>query len=141
MLAGKEGFAPVQHVFVEAFQGVLVFFLLEMGVIAGQRLHDVKKVGAFLPAFAVFMPILGGALGVFAGWASGLSLGGAAVLGAMSASASYIAAPAAVRIAIPDAKPSLYLTTSLGITFPFNIVAGIPLYLTFADLLYTWTGA
>ena len=80
--------------------------------------------------------LIGGALGVLVGWASGMSVGGAAVLGTMAASASYIAAPAAVRIAIPDANPSLYLTTTLGITFPFNILFGIPLYYSFAGMLY-----
>lgn len=134
-LAG-DGFTAVAPVFQAAFPGALVFFLLEMGVLAGQQLGQVRKAGLFVPVFAICMPIVGGALGVLVAKLSGLSLGGASVLGAMAASASYIAAPAAVRTAIPEAKPSLYLTAALGITFPFNILVGIPLYHEFATLLF-----
>lgn len=135
-LAGEEGFAAVAPVFQVAFPGVLVFFLLEMGVLAGQRLGDIRRSGAFLPVFAILMPLLNGLLGVMAARIFGMSVGGATVLGAMAASASYIAAPAAVRVAIPEAKPSLYLTAALGITFPFNILIGIPLYHEMAIWLY-----
>lgn len=133
---GPEGFAPVEPVYRVAFAGALLFFLLEMGVLAGQRLAEAKQVGVFLGSFAILMPLVGGALGVATGWAAGMSLGGATVLGCMAASASYIAAPAAVKIAIPEANPGYYLTASLGITFPFNILFGIPLYFALAGLLF-----
>lgn len=110
------------------FKGALVLFLLEMGVVAGERLSDLKKVGAFLLAFGILMPIVHGALGVAMGHLAGLSVGGATVLGTMSASASYIAAPPAVRMTLPEANPTYSLTAALAITFPFNIVVGIPIY-------------
>ncbi len=88
-------------------------------------------------AFGIVMPLVHGALGVWAGGLAGLSVGGAAVLGAMVSSASYIAAPAAVRVGLPEANPAYYLTASLGITFPFNLTVGIPVYLALAQ----WLGA
>lgn len=114
------------------FKGALVLFLLEMGVVAGERLGDLRKVGPFLVAFGVGMPVVHGVLGVALGHAVGLSVGGATVLGTMSASASYIAAPPAVRMTLPEANPTLSLTAALAITFPFNIVVGIPLYHQFS---------
>ena len=119
------------------FKGALVLFLLEMGVVAGERLSDLKKVGPFLLGFGVTMPIIHGALGVAMGHLAGLSVGGATVLGTMSASASYIAAPPAVRMTLPEANPTFSLTASLAITFPFNIVVGIPIYYQMA----LWIGA
>ena len=110
------------------FKGALVLFLLEMGVVAGERLGDLKKVGVFLVAFGVLIPLLHGAAGVMAGHLAGLSVGGATVLGTMAASASYIAAPPAVRMTLPEANPTYSLTAALAITFPFNIVVGIPIY-------------
>ena len=114
------------------FKGMLVIFLLEMGVVAGARLGDLKKVGPFLLAFGILMPVLHGALGVWLGSLAGLGVGGATVLGTMAASASYIAAPPAVRVTLPEANPTYYLTSSLAITFPFNVTVGIPLYLAMA---------
>jgi hypothetical protein len=135
VLAGREGMAPVAPFFITGFQGALVLFLLEMGLVTARRLHDLRKAGPFLIGFGVIIPILHGVLGVWLGSLSGLSVGGQAVLGAMSASASYIAAPAAVRIALPEASPTLYLTATLGITFPFNLTLGIPLYVALARWL------
>ncbi len=134
-LSGAAGVAGVAPLFVDLFQGALMLFLLEMGIVAARRLRDLRHVGSFLVGFAVLMPVLNGALGTALGTMAGLSLGGATVLGVMSASASYIAAPAAVRIALPQANPSLYLTSALGITFPFNLTLGIPLYYAIASLL------
>jgi hypothetical protein len=114
------------------FKGMLVLFLLEMGIVAGSRLGDLRKVGPFLLGFGICMPIVHGALGVWLGSLAGLSIGGATVLGTMAASASYIAAPPAVRVTLPEANPTYSLTASLAITFPFNILAGIPLYFEFA---------
>jgi len=118
------------------FKGALVLFLLEMGLVAGSRLGDLRRAGPFLLAFGIIMPILHGTLGVLLGHWAGLSIGGTAVLGTMAASASYIAAPPAVRMMLPQANPSYYLTAALAITFPFNLLAGIPLYYFLARLLH-----
>ena len=135
LAVGPEGFEPVAPFFLSGFQGALAIFLLEMGIVAARRLQDLKKVGAFLVAFGILLPIFHGILAVWLGGLSGLSVAGSAVLGAMVSSASYIAAPAAVRIALPEANPTFYLTASLGITFPFNIMFGIPLYYTVSQWL------
>ena len=127
----------VEPFFVTPFQGVLALFLLEMGIVAGRRLEDLRKVGPFLLAFGIFVPLVNGALGVYLGKLTGLELGGATLLGVLSSSASYIAAPAAIRMSLPDANPTLYLTASLAITFPFNITLGIPIYLEIARMLYS----
>jgi hypothetical protein len=135
-LSGPRGVEQVAPLFLAPFKGVLVLFLLEMGMVAARRLPDFKKVGAFLPIFAVVAPLVHGAIGVAMGKLAGLSLGGAAVLGTMAASASYIAAPIAVRSALPEANPGYYVTASLAITFPFNLSLGLPLYVAFARALY-----
>ena len=127
-----KNFERVKPVFVDLFYGALVLFLLDMGMVAAKRLRDASKAGPFLVGFALGMPLIGGALGVLAGHWSGLGVGGTAVLGVMSASASYIAAPAAVRVTLPQANPGVYLTAAIGITFPFNLVVGIPLVYEFA---------
>lgn len=114
------------------FRGSLCLFLLHMGALAGERLADLGRVGWRLLAFAIIVPVAHGALGVWLGHLSGLSVGGAAVLGAMASSASYIAAPPAVRLTLPEANPTYSLTCSLGITFPFNILIGIPMYFEMA---------
>ena len=127
LLSGPERFELVEPVFVGLFQGLLVLFLLELGLVTSRRFRDVRRAGPFLVGFAIVMPILHGVIGAGLGTLAGLSLGGATVLGVLAASASYIAAPAAVRIALPEANPSLYLTAVLAITFPFNLAFGIPL--------------
>lgn len=136
-LCGKPGMAKVEAFFITPFQGVLALFLLEMGMVAGRRLGDLKKVGPFLLGFGIVVPLVNGAIGVYLGKITGLELGGATLLGVLSASASYIAAPAAIRMSLPDANPTLYLTSSLAITFPFNITLGIPIYLEIARRLYS----
>lgn len=135
-VSGPQGFEKVEPFFVTPFQGVLALFLLELGRMAAKRLGDLRRVGLFLLAFALLMPIFQGCLGVLAGSLVGMSLGGATILGVLVASASYIAAPAAVRIALPQANPSFYLTASLAITFPFNLTVGIPLLYGVAQWLY-----
>ncbi|GIW25490.1 sodium-dependent bicarbonate transport family permease [Meiothermus sp.] len=135
-LSGPDGLKQVAPVFVDPFRGVLVLFLLELGMVAAKRLRDLRKVGVFLIGFGIVMPLVHGALGVWLGSLAGMSVGGAMVLGTMAASASYIAAPAAVRIALPQANPSYYLTASLGITFPFNLTLGIPLYFALSRWLH-----
>ena len=117
------------------FRGALCLFILEMGLVAGERMGDLRKVGAFLLGFGIIMPMLFGALGVVFGHVAGLSVGGCTVLAAMASSASYIAAPPAVRMNLPEANPSYSLTLALAITFPFNLLAGIPLYQRMAELL------
>lgn len=118
------------------FRGLLCVFLLEMGIVAGSRMGDLKKVGLFLIGFGTIVPVLHGALAVVLGTWAGLSIGGCTVLGAMAASASYIAAPPAVRVTLPDANPSYYLTSALAITFPFNVVLGIPIYFEIAKFFH-----
>ena len=134
-LIGDKHYASIQPFYEGLFKGVLTLFLLEMGIVAGARLGDLKRVGAFLLAFGMIMPALHGVLGVCLGHLAGLSPGGATVLGAMAASASYIAAPPAVRVTLTEANPTYYLTASLAITFPFNILLGIPLYFEVARRL------
>lgn len=134
--AGPARMEPLKGVFIDPFKGLLAFFLLEMGLVASSRIQDFKKSGAALSVFAITMPLISAVLGCFVAKLCGLSLGGAVILSTLAASASYIAAPAAVRIAIPEANPTIYLTASLGITFPFNIVFGIPLYLNLANAIY-----
>ncbi|MFZ5438558.1 MAG: sodium-dependent bicarbonate transport family permease [Myxococcota bacterium] len=139
VLMGEKHWASIEGFFDTrgpVFKGALMLFLLEMGVVAGARLADLRKVGPFLVGFGVTMPIVHGAVGVWLGTLAGLSVGGATVLGAMAASASYIAAPPAVRITLPEANPTYYLTAALAITFPFNILLGIPLYFRVSQALH-----
>lgn len=134
--AGAVRMDVMKNVFFDPFKGVLAFFLLEMGLVASSRIADLKRTGVALVLFALAMPLISGILGCFVGKFCGLSMGGAVILSTLAASASYIAAPAAVRIAIPEANPSIYLTASLGVTFPFNIIFGIPIYLHLARIIY-----
>lgn len=134
-ISGPVGMEQVAPVFVAPFAGALVLFLLHLGTVAGARLREVRKAGAFLAGFAVAMPLVFGAVGTAGGVLAGLGVGGAAVLGAMAASASYIAAPAAVQVSLPDANLSYALTASLALTFPFNLAIGIPMFHAFASVL------
>jgi hypothetical protein len=123
-----ETIAPLFDPTGGVFKGLLCIFLLEMGMAAASRFKEIREVGWFMLAFGITLPVLHALIAVPLGHLAGLSLGGTAVLAAMSASASYIAAPPAVRATLPDANPAYYLTLALAITFPFNIVIGIPLY-------------
>jgi hypothetical protein len=134
-LSGKNGMNSVEGFFMTPFQGVLALFLLEMGMVAGRRLGDLKKVGVFLLLFGLIAPVVHGAAGVLLGTWIGLSTGGAMLLGVLAASASYIAAPAAVRLSLPEANPTYSLTAALAITFPFNITVGVPLFFEIAKRL------
>ena len=121
---------------VSPFQGVLCLFLLDMGLVAGRSLRDNPAVlGAGGILFGLLMPLLGSAFGLLAAQLVGLSLGGTALLMTLAASASYIAVPAAMRVALPEARPSVYLTLSLGVTFPFNLAVGIPIYTAAATMI------
>ena len=132
---GQTGYLAVEPFFGGLFTGVLTLFLLELGVVAGRRLPDVRLAGPGVAVFAIVFPLFAGSLGVLAGTVAGLSVGGATLLGVLSASASYIAAPTAVRLAVPEASPGIYLTASLGITFPFNLVVGVAAYYWFATAI------
>jgi uncharacterized protein len=125
---GKNGWEQVAPLFDTPFKGVLTLFLLEAGLVAGRKLSDFRKGGLVLISFGILFPIVHAAIGILLGHATGLGLGGSTILGILAASASYIAAPAACRVALPEANPSYYLTAALAITFPFNIIFGIPLY-------------
>jgi len=127
-IAGPEGISSFAPLFFDLFKGVLALFLLEMGLVMAGRLGDLRRFGPLLVAFAVVTPLVSGALGAATGWLIGLSPGGTMLLATLYASASYIAAPAAMRIAVPEANPALSIGASLGITFPFNLLVGIPLY-------------
>lgn len=136
-VAGVDRVASAKPFFVDLFPGALVLFLLEMGRVAAQRLAELRGRRLFLTLFAVGVPLVHGVAGVAVGVACGLSPGGAALLGTLAASASYIAAPAAVRAALPKANLALCLAPAVGITLPFNLAFGIPLY---AALANRWAG-
>jgi len=127
-LMGETGWHAVAPFFDGGFKGALMLFLLEMGIVAADRIGDLRHVGRFLLAFGILMPIAHGVLAAGLGTVAGLSVGGSTMLAAMAASASYIAAPPAARMNLPTANPTYYLTSALAITFPFNVTLGIPLY-------------
>ncbi len=126
--------AKISHVFISLFHGILVFFMLELGVVATNRIRDTKSSLPFMLGYGIFTPLLFGILGTIAGSMAGMSVGNTAILSTMVASASYIAAPAAVRMALPEANPGIYLTTAISITLPFNIAIGIPTYFSLAAM-------
>jgi uncharacterized protein len=130
---GEAGTAPIAPLFTVLFKGVLALFLLELGLVAGARLGELKRYGISLIAFALIAPMALAVLGALGGRLLGLSTGGTAIMATLAASASYIAAPTAMRIAVPQANAALSITAALGITFPFNVVVGIPLYLKLAQ--------
>lgn len=132
---GEAGTAPIAPLFTVLFKGVLALFLLELGLVAGARLGELKRYGFNLIAFALVAPMALAVLGALGGKLLGLSTGGVAIMAALAASASYIAAPTAMRIAVPQANAALSITAALGITFPFNVIVGIPLYLKLAQAL------
>ena len=135
-IAGKEGIAGLEPLFLDLFKGFLALFLLEMGLIAASQSRSLRENGLFLIAFGVLIPVPLGTVGIVVGHLIGLNTGGATLLGVLAGSASYIAAPAAMRVAVPSANPALSLTASLGVTFPFNIFIGIPVYHTIAVRLH-----
>ena len=135
-LATPNSVGKILPFFDSVFMGVLCLFLLDMGMEAARRLGDFRRVGVFLIGFGLAMPLLGAAAGLAVGhWLLGFGVGGTLLVAVLGASASYIAVPPAMRLAIPEANPSFYLTLSLGVTFPFNVVIGIPLYYSAAQWL------
>lgn len=135
MVAGEARFEPIKPLFVVGFNGVLCLFLLDMGLIAARRLIQTRKITVPLAMLAILLPIINGSIGTVVGTLIGLDPGSAAILGVLCASASYIAVPAAMRLALPQADPGIYLSMSLGITFPFNIIFGISLFVALANFL------
>jgi hypothetical protein len=133
--SGEAGHAALKPFVYDLYTGLLCLFLLDMGLVAARQLRESRSLSARLIVFAIVMPVLGGTLGLAAGWSIGLSAGGVALFGVLGASASYIAVPAVMRMALPEANPGIYVTLSLAITFPFNIVLGIPLYIRAAVAL------
>ena len=133
---GADGMKAISAFIVDPFKGILCLFLLDMGIIAGRGLREGRK-NLTLPVvlFGLYMPLIGGALGGVASWLVGLSVGSNALMITLAASASYIAVPAALRLALPEARPAIYLPLSLGVTFPFNLTLGIPLYIAVAAAL------
>ena len=127
-ITGEKGWKVVDPLFGQLFKPMLAFFLLDMGIVAARRLGEIKKVGMFLVAFAIVVPIINAIIAVFIANSIGMGKGDALVFAVLCASASYIAVPAAMRLSVPEANPSIYVTMSLGLTFPFNISVGIPLY-------------
>lgn len=132
-LAGPDGLAPVKPLFYDLFKGALAIFLLEMGLIVARQTDVLRRQGAFLVTFGLVMPLVSSLLGVACGLLLGLSVGGTMLLATLAASASYIAVPATMRLAIPAANPALSLAAVLGVTFPFNILAGLPFYYWLAE--------
>jgi len=132
--AGKEALYPFTN---EIFTGALCLFLLDMGLVSARRIGPLLAMGAFLLAFAVLFPLLNAALGLGVARLVGMSAGDAILFVALCASASYIAVPAAIRLALPEANPGLYVSMPLAFTFPFNVALGIPLYVTAVNMLWS----
>ncbi len=135
-MATPASLTKIMPFYDQIFMGVLSLFLLEMGMDAAKRIGEFRKVGLFLVGFGIIMPLIGAAIGLLVGHTLlGFSVGGVTLVAVLAASASYIAVPSAMRLAIPEANPSYYLTLSLGVTFPFNVIVGIPLYYQMAQWL------
>ena len=134
-LLGPGGLKPTVPLFVDLFKGALCLFMLELGLVTGRQFAQLRKSGVRLVLFALITPLLFGGAGVALGGLIGLSVGGAALLGTLAASASYIAAPAAMRVAVPEASPGLSLPIVLGVTFPFNVFVGLGVYHAYAVFL------
>ncbi len=128
LITGQRGYDQLEGFLITPFYGILTLFLLDMGIVVSKQMHNVPKLEFNLLVFGIYMPMIGGALGVTSSFLLDLSLGTGMLFTVLLASASYIAVPAAMRLALPDAKTAIYLPLSLAITFPFNILIGIPLY-------------
>jgi hypothetical protein len=136
IMTGEKGWHSMEPFFGDLFKGILALFLLDMGLVAAKRISDLKKVGPFLIAYAIIMPIFNATVALMLASFFGLSKGDAFLLALLSASASYIAVPAAMRLSVPEANPGIYLPLSLAVTFPFNISLGIPLYYFLVNMMW-----
>lgn len=128
MIIGEEGYTGIKPVFTVGFSGILCLFLLDMGLIAVRRLRESKSMRPVLAGIAIIVPLINGTIALFAANALGLDVGTVTAFAMLAASASYIAVPAAMRMALPQADPGLYLSMSLAVSFPFNIIVSIPLF-------------
>ncbi|MCS7263037.1 MAG: sodium-dependent bicarbonate transport family permease [Aquificaceae bacterium] len=135
-LTGEKGWKAMDPLFGVLFKGMLAFFLLDMGILAGRRIGEIRKVGVFLIAFGILLPIFNAMVAILLAKTFALAKGDAFMFSVLCASASYIAVPAAMRLSVPEANPSLYVTLSLAVTFPFNIAVGIPLYYSVTNTLW-----
>ncbi|MBW4449493.1 MAG: sodium-dependent bicarbonate transport family permease [Spirirestis rafaelensis WJT71-NPBG6] len=135
ILTGEKGWEKLQPFTQGIFYGVLAFFLLDMGMVAARRIKDLSKTGSFLIAFSVFMPVANAIIGIIIAKIIGIPQGNALLFAVLCASASYIAVPAAMRMTVPEANPSLYVSMALALTFPFNIIVGIPLYMNIIKIM------
>lgn len=138
--AGSDGLTSIKPLFFDLFKGILALFLLEMGLITAAQFGSLRQHGLFLIVFGIAMPLFSSVIGIALGCGLGLSLGGTTMLAILAASASYIAVPAAMRISVPEANPTLSLAASLGVTFPFNVLVGIPLYHAMAIKAFAFLG-
>ena len=129
VLTGEKGWEKLHPFTQDIFYGALTFFLLDMGLVAARRIQELQKTGSFLMAFSVLIPIFNAIVGILIGKLLGFGEGNTLLFSVLCASASYIAVPAAMRMTVPEANPSLYVSMALALTFPFNIIVGIPLYL------------
>ncbi|BAY19142.1 hypothetical protein NIES2109_50400 [Nostoc sp. HK-01] len=136
VLTGEHGWQTLKPFTQDLFYGVLTFFLLDMGLVAARRIKDLQKAGFFLILFAILVPIFNAAIALLIAKAIGMPKGDSLLFSVLCASASYIAVPAAMRLTVPEANPSLYISTALAVTFPFNIIVGIPLYLYGINLFW-----
>lgn len=139
-IIGPSGVEPIKPLFFDLFKSILALFLFEMGIIASSQLESLKRHGLFLLGFGIVMPIFSSLIGISIGCFLGLSIGGVTIFATLAASASYIAVPAAMRISIPEANPSLSIASSLGITFTFNVLVGIPIYYSLAQKVFIFLG-
>jgi hypothetical protein len=139
-IAGKQGVKAVDAMYVQLFQGMLMLFMLDMGMVAAGQLRQLRQGALRLVVYGTVLPLLHGLAGTWIGLAMGLGAAGATVFGTMTASASYIAAPASVRASLPGADAGRCVTAALGITFPFNLAIGIPTYAAFASWLAARAG-
>jgi uncharacterized protein len=137
ILTGEHGWQVLKPFTQDMFYGVLTFFLLDMGLVAARRIKDLKQTGVFLISFAILIPIVNAGVGLAIAKVIGMHEGNALLFSVLCASASYIAVPAAMRLTVPEANPSLYISSALAVTFPFNIIIGIPLYLYGINLLWS----
>jgi len=133
---GDRGLAVMAPLIKDPYKAILAIFLLDMGLLVGARLRDFIRMGPALLAFGIYMPLIGASIGLAVAYMLGLSLGGATLFAVLAASASYIVVPAAMREALPQANPAIYVTLSLSVTFPFNLLIGIPVYYTAARLMH-----
>ncbi len=139
-IIGPEGIQSIKPLFFDMFKSILALFLFEMGLIASSQIGSLKKHGLFLLGFGILMPVFSSLIGALLGYWLGLSVGGTTIFATLAASASYIAVPAVMRLAIPEANPTLSITSSLGITFTFNVLVGIPIYYILSKNIFSIFG-